>query len=341
MQEPSEQVITVSDASDVSAARRRVKAMSETLGFDEEEWTELMIVVSELGSNLMEHAGEGVLTLRPIREDARRGLQIESLDEGPGIRDVDMAMTDGFSTAGSLGYGLGTVNRLMDRLDITTQGGTAHGTHITCTRWLRPPSAPVASCPLAFGAATRAYPGQPVNGDAFVIKRWDHQALVAVIDGLGHGQHAHRASQAARTYVERHFDRSLIHLFRGTGHACRSTRGVVMAVAHFDWRQETLTFGSIGNIEARVLNSPEPVRLMIRRGILGGRAPDPKITEHPWDPAYTLILHSDGLRTHWNWEDFSHLDDEPATVTARELLFALGKDDDDATIIVVKGAKDA
>ena len=340
MQTRAEEVIAVSDPSDVSAARRQVKAMSEALSFDEEVCEELAIVASELASNLVRHADKGTLTLTPVVDEPRSGLRIVSLDDGPGIRDVDLAMTDGFSTDDSLGYGLGTVNRLMDELDISTQGGPEHGTRIICTRWLRPPSAPVTSCPLAFGVATRAYPGLPVNGDAFVIKRWGQQALVAVIDGLGHGQHAHRASQTAREYVERHFDQSLMHIFRGTGRTCRSTRGVVMALARFDWQQETLTFGSIGDIEAQVIGPPQPMRFMIRRGIVGGRAPDPVITEHHWEPDYVLVLHSDGLKTRWRWEDFAHLADQPAAVVAHEMLRALGKDDDDATVIVVKGAED-
>ncbi len=191
-------------------------------------------------------------------------------------------------------------------------------------------------CPLDFGVATRPYPGMALNGDAFVIKQWDESALVAVIDGLGHGQYAHRAAQHAREYVARHFDQPLANIFRGTGRACQATRGVVMALARFDWGQSKLTFATVGNIEARLFGNSEPVGFMIRRGIIGANAPNPIVTEHRWEPRNVLILHSDGLATHWRWEDFPHLAGKSATALAQGLLRALAKDNDDATVVVVK-----
>src|SRR5215471_8678078 len=82
---------------------------------------------------------------------------------------------------------------------------------------------------LDCGAATRTHPLMTVNGDAFVLKQWSTGALVGVIDGLGHGQCAHQAAQTAWQYVENHFDQPLGTIFRGAGHVCQATRGVVMA----------------------------------------------------------------------------------------------------------------
>ena len=337
--DPKAEHVRIARTGDVSAARRAVKRMAKAMGFGEVAREEIALVVSELGSNLIQHAGGGKLTLRPIRDRARDGLQIESLDRGPGIEDVERAIADGYSTTDSLGYGLGTVNRLTDEFEITSRGGPDQGTHVVCTRWLRGASSPRAGrCPLDFGAASRAHPGMRLNGDAFVIKRWDERALVAVIDGLGHGQYAHRASQKAREYVERHVDQDLTRMFRGVGRACRATRGTVMAVARFDWDAGELTFGTVGDVAARVFQSREPIHFRIRRGILGGRAPNPVVTHHAWDPANVLVLHSDGLTSRWRWTDFSDLAQATATVAARKLLRALAKENDDATVVVVKGA---
>ncbi len=176
------------------------------------------------------------------------------------------------------------------------------------------------------------------NGDAFVIKQWAESALVGIIDGLGHGQFAHRAAQAARQYVEGHFDRPLDQIFRGVGRACRATRGVVMALARFDWGRERLSFASVGNIEVRIFPSAEPFRFTIRRGVLGLNAPNAVVTEHPWPPDHMLVLHSDGLRTHWSWKDVARLAEQPAPVLAQALLRLLAKEDDDATVIVVRNA---
>jgi anti-sigma regulatory factor (Ser/Thr protein kinase)/serine/threonine protein phosphatase PrpC len=327
----------VAHASDVSMARRVAQAMAMAIGFDETVSAEVAIAVSELASNLVKHAGSGVLTLTPLAEGGRVGLQIESQDRGPGIADVEQALTDGFSTVGSLGYGLGAVNRLMDAFDITSPREARGGTRIVCTRWLRADERRLVSGPLTFGAATRPHPRMAVNGDAFVIKQWGESALVGVIDGLGHGQFAHRAAQTARQYVESHFDQPLSAIFQGAGRACQATRGVVMALARFDQAGTWLSFASIGNIEVRVFDSPEPLHFMIRRGIVGANAPPPVVTEHRWEPSNVMVLHSDGVTTHWRWEDVARLAPASATVMAQQLLQTLAKDIDDATVVVVKG----
>src|SRR5262249_22570478 len=154
------------------------------------------------------------------------------LDQGPGIADVSKALTDGYSTAGGLGLGLGTVNRLMDEVQIGA--GPCGGVHLVCRRWVRGARSGVVWERLAFGAATRSCRFLPENGDTFVFKRWDRFALAGVIDGLGHGPLAQRASQTARQYVEQHFDLPLDKIFLGAGRACHGTRGVVMALARFD-----------------------------------------------------------------------------------------------------------
>jgi serine/threonine protein phosphatase PrpC len=264
-------------------------------------------------------------------------MQVISQDRGPGIADVEQALTDGFSTAGGLGYGLGAVNRLMDELDIASEPVTSEGTRITCKRWLRVDVCRTMPGPLTFGAASRPHPRMTENGDAFVIKCWGEGALVAVIDGLGHRPFAQHAAQTARQYVESHVDQPLDLIFRGVGRACRATRGVVMALARFDRDGTQLTFASIGNIEARVFGSVEPMNFAVRRGIVGVNAPNPAVTQHRWQPNYLLVLHSDGLTTRWRWEDFPGLGRTSASVIARRLLQALAKDDDDATVLVVKG----
>jgi serine/threonine protein phosphatase PrpC len=120
------------------------------------------------------------------------------------------------------------------------------------------------------------------------------------------------------------------------GRACRSTRGVVMALARFDWGQGRLVFASVGNIEARVSPSSALFPFPIRRGVIGFNAPNAMVTEHPWPPGHVLVLHSDGLRTHWNWQDIPGLAEQPAQALAQEFLRLLAKEEDDATVIVVR-----
>jgi anti-sigma regulatory factor (Ser/Thr protein kinase) len=331
-----QETIPILDAADLSAARLAARSISAAIGFDEQAVEEIVLVVSELATNLVKHAKDGTLRLRQTEEAGRTGIQIDSEDQGPGIPNVEQAIADDFSTAGSLGCGLGAVNRLMDEFTVDSHPGT--GTSIVCRRWLRLDIPPALACPLVFGVATRPCPLMPVNGDTFVIQQWGESALVGVIDGVGHGQFAHNAAQAARQYVERHYDQPMADIFLGVARACRATRGVVMGLARFDWGQGTLTFASVGNVEARVFGSPEPMNFVVPRGILGLTARRPVVTQHRWAPSNVMVLYSDGLRTHWRWSDFPHLAAASATVAAQELLRTFAREADDATVVVVKGA---
>lgn len=314
--------------------------MAIEMGFDLKEREEFAIVVSELATNLVKHANGGLLVLTPVQGGGRRGIKIESQDYGPGIADVEQAITDGFSATGSLGYGLGTINRLTDEFEIQPRTDGKTGTLITSLRWRRERTRKKEPCPLSFGVASRAYGNMKFNGDSYVVKRWDKFALIALIDGLGHGQYAQIAAQTAREYIENHYDQPLEAIFRGAGRACRATRGVVMALARFCWKNGPIkiNFASIGNIEAKVYGSPAPMNFITQRGVVGLNAPNPHIAESNWSPDYVLVLHTDGIPAKWRWSDFPELAEATAARAARCLLEELAKGDDDATVMVVRKA---
>lgn len=324
----------------IGAVRRGARMRALQIGFAEVAAEEIALVATELASNLVKHAGEGVIRIGRLAESERGGIGIESHDFGPGMVDVEQAFTDGMSSAGSLGYGLGTVHRMMDEVEITSVPELEAGTRIVCTRELPRDVRSPQSFPVSFGVAARAHPGAAVSGDAYLIKRWGDVVLVAVIDGLGHGQFALRASRTARDYVERHYDGSLENIFAGTNRACRGTRGVVMALARIDLAGNTLRFASIGNIEARLQSGGERPGMLVRRGVVGLNPPLPRVKSHDWGSDSLLVLHSDGLSTQWSWDDFPGVTGLPANEVARQLFGRLVKRDDDAVVVVVKGSSE-
>jgi anti-sigma regulatory factor (Ser/Thr protein kinase)/serine/threonine protein phosphatase PrpC len=328
--------VGVDGPADVGRAAALADVFADSLGFAAADRAEIALVVTELASNVVQHASGGTVRLSRIEAPERIGIQIESEDNGPGISDLEQAITDGYSTAGGLGTGLGTVNRFMDELAAYSRAG--RGVRIVCQRWVRAQTSGVSVRELAFGAATRSYRRLRENGDAFIIKQWGRNAIAGVIDGLGHGQFAQRASQTARQYVEQHFDQPMESLFRGVERACRATRGVVMALARFDLDQQKLTVASVGNVEVRLIGSPERFNLIVKRGVLGLNAPSPVPIEHPWTSTSLLIMHSDGLPTHWAWDEFSNFAHVAPAMVARGLLQALGKMDDDATVVVARNS---
>jgi hypothetical protein len=190
---------------------------------------------------------------------------------------------------------------------------------------------------LDAGGATRPRASFQVNGDAFLLWRFEGGMLVAVIDGLGHGERARRASEVAVRYLEAHGGDSLDSLFTGVAQVCRATDGVVMAAARFEFGNAiTFSFASVGNIEARMSSPLAQERLVVRRGILGANAAQPRVTHHIWNPGSILVLHSDGVAANWRWEDFRAGDRETSGAMAQFMLDRLAKDEDDATVVVVR-----
>lgn len=325
----------VSQPADVLIASAAADRLAGEMGFPEKERAEIVLVVRELATNIVRHAGAGEIQL-VAGPDV---LEVVASDRGPGIADVNQAVRDGFSTAGSLGYGLGTVNRLMSEMDIASVRG--EGTTVRARRVLRGPDLPTLPSPVAVGVATAAKPGFADNGDAFVVRSWDDRLLVGVIDGVGHGDLAHAAAQAARRYVETHYDQPLAAVMHGTDLACRGTRGVVMGLARLDWDQQSVEYCAIGNIEARLLGSASSRGFIVRRGILGVNAPAARATVHPWDPTSTLILHSDGIMSHWEGQIADDDLSGSAVDVANRMLARLNRGTDDATVLVVKGVLSA
>ena len=109
-----------------------------------------------------------------------------------------------------------------------------------------------------------------------------------------------------------------------------------MALAQFD-SSTSMTLANLGNVEVRVWSGEERLQFIVRRGILGVGQARAIVQQHRWEPGWTLVLHSDGLRAHWQWSDFPGLERQPAQAIADSLLHKLARDDDDATVVVVRG----
>jgi serine/threonine-protein kinase RsbT len=117
------------------AARRLVLDWATRLEFSALERTKLVTAASELGRNTLVHGKGGSMTISELKPDSRVGLQLLFEDSGPGIADLEQAMTDGYSSGKSLGLGLGGARRLVNEFDIASV--PAQGTRITVRQWKR------------------------------------------------------------------------------------------------------------------------------------------------------------------------------------------------------------
>jgi serine/threonine-protein kinase RsbT len=122
----------VAGQSDVEAVCRAAKELGRSSGFSNLASAELHLICSELATNLLDHAGVGTVTLADVVDAERRGVLVEAVDFGPGIDDVGLAMTEGYTTAGGLGEGLPLARRLATTFEIES---TPKGTRVVATKW--------------------------------------------------------------------------------------------------------------------------------------------------------------------------------------------------------------
>ncbi|WP_066639067.1 anti-sigma regulatory factor [Desulfolucanica intricata] len=118
---------------DIIKARQAVKDIAVYLSFSLVDQVKMATAISELARNVVLYARKGSITIWAIEEGERQGLGAVVSDTGPGIQDVDLALTDGFTTSGGLGAGLPGVKRLMDEFNLQTKVG--EGTTITVKKW--------------------------------------------------------------------------------------------------------------------------------------------------------------------------------------------------------------
>src|SRR3954454_20828813 len=116
-------VLTIGDADRVADGRRAALELAEKAGFSDVQAGSVAIAASELGTNLLKHAGSGILQLRSMSDRGRTDIEILAIDNGPGMRDVVNCLRDGYSTVGTSGTGLGAVRRLSSAYDIYSTEG--------------------------------------------------------------------------------------------------------------------------------------------------------------------------------------------------------------------------
>jgi serine/threonine-protein kinase RsbT len=120
---------------DIVSARQEGRTLAARTGFGATDVTLIATAISELARNIVSYARQGEIVLRVVESTRAKGVMIISRDSGPGIRSVDDALRDGYSTSGGLGLGLPGVRRLVDEFAIESLPG--RGTTVTVTKWLR------------------------------------------------------------------------------------------------------------------------------------------------------------------------------------------------------------
>jgi serine/threonine-protein kinase RsbT len=127
--------IEVTTDQDVVRVRQLVRTVAVAVELSLVDQTKLVTAASELARNTLVYGGGGTVEVDRIDNGRRSGIRVVFADQGPGIADLDLALTDGYTTGAGLGLGLSGARRLVDEFDIDTEAGK--GTSITVTKWRR------------------------------------------------------------------------------------------------------------------------------------------------------------------------------------------------------------
>ena len=336
--------MAIVESYNVAVARRKIAEIAKDVGFDKKAIEEISIVVTELGVNLLEHfAISGRIKCSYIKEGKREGLQIVSIDEGPGIANIKAGLEDGVSSTGSLGIGLGAVRRLMSDLKIDSSTEEQKiinyrriGTKIVAKKFL--PSKQnykdKSSKETRYGIFTRSKIGESYNGDNYFLKHFEDKTLISVIDGLGHGKEASIASKKAVIYLNENYFKKLEEIIHELHELLKHSRGVAISLALINDTEGSLEYLGIGNVMTKIFNSPEPIRPINYNGTVGMALRSFKILSYSWRVGNIIIMTSDGISSKYDIADGQSLINQHPMLIAKYIFNTFSKEYDDATILV-------
>ncbi|MCK2216385.1 SpoIIE family protein phosphatase [Actinomadura sp. ATCC 31491] len=323
--------VRIEDASAIGAARRAATSLAEACGFDEHDRGRVAVAVSEAASNLVKHAVEGSMLIRthPEADDA---VEVIALDKGPGIRDLTRAVRDGYSTAGTLGIGLGGITRMASAHEVYSLPG--RGTVVSMS-FTAAGTAPPAS---RMSGVTRPIGEEIVSGDAYAYVEDGDTATGLLCDGLGHGPAAATASRRAVEVFQDLSDLPVLQLLERLHRALAGTRGGAVAVARLDRAGGVVRYAGLGNVSGWIVHAEGRQGMISVPGIAGHQRSRLREYEYAVPPHSMLVLHSDGLTERWDVAAFPGLAARSPAVVAATLLRDAGTRRDDATVLAMKAA---
>lgn len=325
--------LPITESSQTGEARRLTATMARQLGFDAVAAERAALVATEAATNLIKHASGGCLIVQPLDDGADKGIEILALDNGPGMADPDRCIADGYSTSGTLGGGLGAMHRLTQSFEIQT--APQQGTSLLMRLWSQP-SRPHPAPPFAVGAIHVPVPPETVCGDGWAIEEANESVTILVVDGLGHGPLAAEASKEAIRLFRQHAAMDLVELMRTLHSGLRPTRGAAAAMARIDSAKREIQFVGVGNIAATIVADGTSRSMVSFNGTIGHEARKIQSFAYEFPADALLVMHSDGLSSHWRIDQFAGLSARDPAIIAGVLFRDFRRLRDDATVVVLR-----
>jgi hypothetical protein len=262
-------------------------------------------------------------------------LGAAALSEQRSMRDVAECLADGHSTAGSPGTGMGAIRRLSDEFDIYSQvdRGTIVFARLRARRF-----SPGIRRAFDVAGESVALSGEEFCGDAWHAWYQQFGSVLILADGLGHGVHASEAAAAA-------IDAANSRPFPGTAAtleeihgAIRHTRGAAATIVELCRGQPIVKLAGVGNVATSIHANGAVRQGVSLNGTLGHQVRQFREYSYPWSSDGLLVMHSDGLASHWSLDDYHGLKQRHPAVVAAALYRDHSRHRDDVTVIVCKEA---
>lgn len=322
--------VPVTDPSSIGEVRRSAASAARRLGLDETRSGELALLATEVSRNVLVHGGGGQVVVAGIKQQNGLLARILALDKGQGIENVALALSDGYSTAGTMGGGMGAMKRLASKFDIFT-GKTGTIVLLEVGDSQRANSIEVAGIAIPF-------PGERFCGDTWFCHHDSDRTLAMLADGLGHGSGAAEAAEEAIAAFRRHVNSGPGEILGYIHDALKKTRGAVAAVVEIRPRERTMVHAGVGNISVVLHSGGSSKSLVSLNGTLGMNVQKLHEFRSEWKPDSVLVMHSDGLHTKWDLSTYAGLLNRHPALICGALLRDFRRQRDDASVLVLKAA---
>ncbi len=324
--------ISGADSSQTGQARRHALALAHALNLDEVRSGELAIVVTEAAANIAAHAGHGEILLIPwlFHDDA--GIDVLAVDKGKGMANVGRSLGDGYSTAGTAGQGLGAISRLAGVFQIYSVPDQGTALFARMTRDTKSTQRPLTG--YGVGAISLPATGETACGDAWEASYSPGRSIYIVADGLGHGPSAAEASEEAIRIFRHAPHLSPERMLANMHLALTKTRGAAVSIAEVLLDKAVVNFAGVGNVAGSIYTAGKSRSMVSMNGTLGHSVGRFQQFSYPFEAGSMLFLHSDGLATRWNIEQYPGLASRHPALIAAILYRDFCRRRDDVTILV-------
>jgi anti-sigma regulatory factor (Ser/Thr protein kinase) len=330
MEIASTEWVPITDESSVGEARRKALLIAQRLGFDQTRSGEMALLATESSRNVLIHGGGGQIAILAMQDPPHAVARILAMDRGGGIANVAQAMADGYSTAGTMGGGMGAMKRMASALEVFTG---KHGTIV-----LLEIGDAVTSNHLRIAGLAVPYPGERFCGDAWGFHQDAERMVVLLADGLGHGRDAAEAAAEAIATFHKRQDLAPSEILGYVHDSLKKTRGAVAGIAEIRPKEGYLAYAGVGNISASVVTGGASRSLVSHNGTLGMVIARIQEFRVPWTSDSVLVVHSDGVQSKWDLTSYAGLVARHPAIIGAALLRDFRRQRDDASVVVVKAA---